>query len=389
MKRVIGRIRRGVPRQGANTYLLLTLLSFAAAVALTRLFLELTGYPQLGNSTLHIAHVLWGGLALFVAALLPLLYANRWVYLWGSIMAGVGVGLFIDEVGKFITQTNDYFFPAAAPIIYAFFLLVVVVYLRFSRPRANDPRAELYAVLDSLQEVLDRDLSEQERMQLEMRLEIVQQVAEHPDLKRLAVHLLEFINSEMLMVAPERPNWFERQWERVLVLEQRWFTRTRVKAILLGGLLALGTIGLAKLVGVIVSAQDSMRLESMIAEWVNLGRIDSQSGAMWFIARLALEGLAGVGLILSAGLLLTNWERQGAQLAESTLLFYLSGINLLVFYFEQFSTIITASIQFALLIGVLRLESRFLEPEATAATYHKVIQSKKRLKTKKSEPAST
>jgi hypothetical protein len=26
-----------------------------------------TGYPQIGNSTLHIAHVLWGGLLLFGA----------------------------------------------------------------------------------------------------------------------------------------------------------------------------------------------------------------------------------------------------------------------------------------------------------------------------------
>ncbi|MGD8603390.1 MAG: hypothetical protein PVF49_02340 [Anaerolineales bacterium] len=385
MKRVIGRIRRGVPRQGADTYLLLTLLSFAASVALTRLFLELTGYPQLGNSTLHIAHVLWGGLALFVAALLPLLFANRWVYLWGALLAGLGVGLFIDEVGKFITQTNDYFFPAAAPIIYAFFLLVVVVYRRASRPRANDPRAELYAVLDSLQEVLDRDLSEEERMELEMRLEIVQQVAMHPDLKRLAANLLEFINSEMLMLAPERPNWLERQWKRIQALEARWFTRTRLKAILLGGLLALGSVGLIQWMGIILSVQNPARLEALVAEWVNLGQIDNQSGAMWLIAQLTLEGLAGLGLILAAGLLLTRWERRGAQLAEGTLLLYLAGINLLVFYFEQFSTIITASIQFALLIGVLRFESRFLDPEATVETYQKVIRSKKGFKSRKSE----
>jgi hypothetical protein len=383
MKRAIGRIRRGVPREGADTYLLLTLLSFASAVALTRLFLEITGYPQLGNSTLHIAHVLWGGLALFVAALLPLLFANRWVYLWGSLLAGIGVGLFIDEVGKFITQTNDYFFPAAAPIIYAFFLLVVVVYRRFSRQRDNDPRAELYAVLDSLQEVLDRDLSDKERMELEMRLEIVQQVAVHPDLKRLAVSLLEFINSDMLMLTPERPNWLERQWERIQDLESRWFTRARLKAILVGGLLALGSIGLIQWASVIISVQNPARLEALIAEWVNLGQIEGQSGALWLVAQLTLEGLAGLGLVLAAGLLLTRWERRGAQLAEATLLLYLAGINLLVFYFEQFSTIISASIQFALLIGVLRFENRFLEPEATVETYRKVIRSKKGFKTKK------
>jgi hypothetical protein len=120
MNSSIGRIRRPLKREGAESYLMVTLVSFAASVILIRLFLNLTGYPQVGNGELHIAHVLWGGLLLFVASLLPLLFTNRWVYTAGALSAGVGVGLFIDEVGKFITQINDYFFPAAAPIVYAF-----------------------------------------------------------------------------------------------------------------------------------------------------------------------------------------------------------------------------------------------------------------------------
>ncbi|MEX0787739.1 MAG: hypothetical protein WD040_02970, partial [Anaerolineales bacterium] len=116
-------VRRPVRRGGAQNNLILMLLSFAGSVFVTRVFLTLTGYPQLGGGGLHIAHVLWGGLLLFVAALLPLIWANQWVYRAGALLTGAGVGLFIDEVGKFITATNDYFFPAAAPIVYAFFLL--------------------------------------------------------------------------------------------------------------------------------------------------------------------------------------------------------------------------------------------------------------------------
>src|SRR5215471_9422571 len=106
MQRFSSQIRRPVRRQGAEQYLLVILVSFAGSVTLTRLFLALTGYPQLGGGELHIAH-----------ALVPLVFANRWAYLLGAALAGVGVGLFIDEVGKFMTRTNNYFYPLAAPIV--------------------------------------------------------------------------------------------------------------------------------------------------------------------------------------------------------------------------------------------------------------------------------
>ena len=127
-------MRKPVERAYAGGYVRLTLLSFAATVGVTRLFLALTGYPQLGSRTLHIGHMLWGGLFLFVSALVMLIFVNRWAYALGALLSGIGVGLFIDEVGKFITQNNNYFTPAAAPIIYALFLAVVLVYLRVRRP---------------------------------------------------------------------------------------------------------------------------------------------------------------------------------------------------------------------------------------------------------------
>src|SRR4030043_1505642 len=115
-----------VERENATRYMLISLLSSVATVSIVRSLLALTGYPQLGGSTLHIAHVLWGGLILYIAAILPLIYLNPRLHIVGAVLSGVGVGLFIDEVGKFITRQYDYFFPAAAPIIYVFFLLLVI-----------------------------------------------------------------------------------------------------------------------------------------------------------------------------------------------------------------------------------------------------------------------
>src|SRR5690349_6702655 len=105
-----------VERAGAPGYLMLLAVSFGVTVIVTRVFLALTGYPQIGNDTLHIAHALWGGLLLAVAVGLLLTYANTRLLPVGALLGGVGTGLFIDEIGKFITQRNDYFFPLAAPL---------------------------------------------------------------------------------------------------------------------------------------------------------------------------------------------------------------------------------------------------------------------------------
>ena len=66
-RRRLSWIRRPVRREGAERYLLVTLVSFAATVIVTRWFLTLTGFPRIGGGDLHIAHALWGGAALATA----------------------------------------------------------------------------------------------------------------------------------------------------------------------------------------------------------------------------------------------------------------------------------------------------------------------------------
>ncbi len=116
-------------RDGAERSLLLVIVSFVVAVVGTRWFLQLTGYPQVGGGELHVAHMLWGGLALVIAALLGLIVSASWVAPVVAILTGAGTGLFIDEVGKFITASNDYFYPLAAPLIYGLVLTLALVFL--------------------------------------------------------------------------------------------------------------------------------------------------------------------------------------------------------------------------------------------------------------------
>ena len=358
MNPLASRVRRPVRRGSVERYLVLTMLSFAASVSLTRLFLELTGYPQLGDAELHIAHVLWGGLLLFVAAVLPLIYANRWVYEVSAVLAGIGMGLFIDEVGKFITQSNDYFYPAAAPIVYAVFLLTVLLFMRVRRPIAVDSRAEMYRALESMGEVLDHDLEPKELADLRSRLTRIAENKERPAFAQLAVQLLEFLNSDELEVAPERMTLVERLGAWLVSIENRWISSPRHKAALIGALAALGTISLLQAAQILLGSPEQLVAE--LSEMVLVGRVGSSTGAALFSLQVVLEGVVGLLILAGAVLMLLGRDRLGTALAFVGLLLSLVVVNLLTFYFEQFSTVIVAVVQFVLLIAVIRYRQRFL-----------------------------
>lgn len=355
-------IRAPVRREKAQTYILVSLVSFAGTVVMTRLFLEITGYPQIGGGVLHIAHVLWGGLILFVATLFPLIFANQWALTVSSVLSGVGIGLFIDEVGKFITRDNNYFFPPAAPIIYAFFLLTVLIYIRLRRPHVHDARQELYQILDGLGEVLDHDLDPDERTALEHRLVSISDSVDYPNLANLAQALLAFTRIETLKTVAPQYGWLARIKVKAKNLESTLLTRPFVKTALMVALLIAGAFAWFEFgFFFIAGLKQGSLIESIVLEGIRHGEVRSTPGASWFLVHLLFQGLVGLFALISSILLVLRRERLAIEFGTVCMVLSLTAVNLLAFFIDQFSTAAIAIFQLFVLLALAYYKRRFID----------------------------
>ena len=362
MEEVLHPIRRAVERAHAETYLLIALTAFASSVVLTRLFLAITGYPQLGNSVLHIAHALWGGLLLLVAILLPLILANRWALSLSALLSGLGVGLFIDEVGKFITQQNDYFYPPAAPLIYAFFLLMVFLYIAVRRVGSTNPRAEMYRALSGLSELLDDNLDARELKVLLSHLEHARE-SEQPHVAGLAATVQTYLQKTDIPLVPEQPSYWKR-FSAAVEERGKHFGRRRHRLLIIVALiiLALGSLGTAAVLSYVALGPDSSQLRLFGLYSLHTGE-QSVGLGFWYYLRMVLEFFVSMVALVGVYFFATKVDQRGVNAALLGLLVSLTGVRLLSYYFDQFSATTMAVIQLGVLLVVLAYREWYLQEQ--------------------------
>ena len=352
--------QRFIRRFMADYYLLLSIVVFAATVILTRLFLKITGYPQLGNENLHIAHVLWGGLILFVATLIALTFSNSGVYQLVAILSGIGMGLFIDEVGKFITRSNDYFYPPAAPIIYGVFLISVFVYLEIRNFQPVSARQSLYTALEMMMQVVDQKLDAGEKRLLQAELEEAEQLAVGPEARQIAGLLRQYIAEYQAQAEDERSapvkaalaftGWVKDRVGRV------WHRRVLVLGLGLPSLLALFELGLL----VWILLDPPQRLNPLVSGIISSGELNSVREIQWFVARLTIDGMTGLITLAAAIFLLARREHLGVELGIISLVLSLTAVNLVTFYLDQFKAISNSLFQFGMLWLMLSYKRWYL-----------------------------
>jgi hypothetical protein len=351
--------RRLVRRYYAERYLLITIISFAFSVSLTRFFLDLTGYPQIGGSQLHIAHVLWGGLLLFAGGLLPLIFANKRAFDLSALFSGVGVGLFIDEVGKFITASNDYFFPAAAPIVYALFLLTLLVFQLVRRSRPTDMRSTLYHVVEQFEEILEGDLSQLERDRMLTSIRTALAVEKDTHLAEVADNLLNYLEKQEETLVPHQPDFIEKLVIGYLKFEEKIFNRPGFFTVLLVVWGIWGIVTLFHPLLVLLSAQTRIVLSGVWASLLASDLLVMTDLTFTGILRLAGEALCGFLLLSAIFIALKGYKRPAIALAMISLLTLLVIVNIFIFYFDQFSTIFYTFIQAMILLFTIRYNKHY------------------------------
>ncbi|MEO8230346.1 MAG: hypothetical protein ABI628_11380 [Chloroflexota bacterium] len=146
------------------------LIAAVASFLAIRFLLEVTGYPRLGGSGLHIAHMLPGGLLMLASLMLLLAYLDRPIHHVAAVIGGFGFGAFIDEIGKFLTADNDYFFRPAVALIYIVFVLLYLVG-RALAGRQLTSTESLANAMDVLQGTLGRAIEPEDRDRIRQLLD--------------------------------------------------------------------------------------------------------------------------------------------------------------------------------------------------------------------------
>ena len=335
-RRIIGSRRDRGPQ-----YLLITIASFAVTVAATRWYLQLAGYPTVGGGELHVAHALWGGLALVLAALLPLLWVGHRSLVLSALLAGVGVGLFIDEIGKFLTTTTDYFFAPAAPMIYGSLLLLVLLWMLFRRS-SGDAIEATHAVLDALRDAVDGRLTAEERERvIALRNAKGEPLEGGIHARLLAVLESPAIDGRLRTAGPIASGAARRWLERLLPTRlERWL-------VYIGLALAL----LAALGAAISLLAIWLQPEALDMSTFENERVDIPDDLLWFALLMTVNLVVGV----SAGLALVMRARGSSRwidVAIGAALIDLVVGELVAFYAIQFAAL-SAAIGGIVLLGLL------------------------------------
>ncbi|MBD0326057.1 MAG: hypothetical protein ICV68_06490 [Pyrinomonadaceae bacterium] len=348
---------------GTGFYLESFLVAAVAAILTIRLFLRLTGYPQIGGGGLHIAHMLWGGLLMMASIIILFSFLGKAAEWFGAVIGGIGFGTFIDEVGKFITSDNDYFFRPSVAIMYVIFILLFLAGRALQSRGQYSSREYLLNALHEMEEVALDDLDEDEKRRALAYL--ARSETENP----LVAALRESLTRANLSATPPR-SLFSRLKVMVRIFYRRtvrlqWFKRALV-VFFIGQLIF-------KLIYVFVLIFFVGPRREQIIDWHIIGRIIGQTSNLsafdWagicFSLLSAFFVLCGVASLRRSRLF-------AYRMFERSILVSIFLSQVFAFYKEQFSALLGLLANIVILLALRFMIER---EKTTVALSSNIVQT--------------
>ncbi len=302
-------------------------VSAVVTVLLIRAWLGLTGYPQIGGDGLHIAHMLFGGIGMLIALLVNLTFLGRRTRVFAAIVGGAGFGAFIDELGKFITSDNNYFYQPAVALIYVIFVLLFIAGERLASDSHTTPDERLVQALDVLTSATIEGYPKREREQ-------ASQLLAESDPKNPLVPALDQALARIAATPDPAESLAERQAQRLTtsyfwLVGQRWFL---MLVLVIAGVATLSN--LRTLAATLLANPADRRLQMYV---------DSTTGLLSIATLIASVLLIGGLLHLRGSLLVAfRWFRRSVLVS-------LLVVQPLAFYEQQWTALIGLALNLVLL----------------------------------------
>jgi hypothetical protein len=329
----------------AASYFETFLVSAVASLLLIRLYLELTDYPRIGSGGLHIAHVLWGGALMLLAIVLLLGFLGKHVKRSAAIVGGAGFGAFIDELGKFITSDNNYFYRPTAALIYVIFIGLFLALRSIERRRRHSKTELLVNAADMLKEVVIDGARSDE---IHRALALLERSGDTSELARAlhrAVHAAERVPDRNPSLPARAVAWGRRIYESLLT--HRWFRRA---------VLFVFTANAAAGIVVVLLVLLSDALSPVLAD-------DDRS-----LATLALAAAATLVWVLTIiGTVRLRRSRLAAyQWFKRSVLIMIFFVQVFLFMQSHFAALVGLTVNLLLLVGIngmIRAEQGHLDSQ--------------------------
>lgn len=322
-----------IKRSSSADNLLRFLLASTFSVTVTRLYLHLMNYPQITRGDLHIAHSVFGGIFLTASVLLLLTFHGRKIRQFSAILAGLGFGQFIDEIGKFITKDSNYFYQPVPVIIYISLISLFFLYRALDRYTPHDDKERAFDIIEGLEDLADNQFFLHQREKIR---KLIKNILSNNE---AAYHWIALGAQEMLSHIPVKKK--PQRSFFVLRLQTSWYALDQFLSERKPVFYMLVCIFIVY-VGFSFWTMSTFLYRVMINTFDPI-RLGIESRADWYIYVAELVSSLASSLLMCRGL----WELAVRQRQRALILFKNGlAINILIthifaFYIEQFSAIVS------------------------------------------------